>query len=268
MPNRTAKLVSALFFSFLAGVPLIAASCETAHAAEDCLAAPKDETPAGSHWYYRMEHGSKRHCWYVRPEHDKASPRAAAVDSPAPRSLADAHAELAAQTRIEAPPRFDVPAPTLPADTASTEAQRSTVASRWPEPSDMSPSTSREVTSVVSAAAPPRPRVASSPAAGTLATTSATSERQSGSIGMLLVLIPAALALAGMLASIILKFGGSRYSRRVNPGERRGVNWDLADTASDSSARWASFARELRQASEANDGNAGPFPRPSGCTRT
>jgi len=268
MPNRTAKLVSALSAGFLAGVPLTAASSDAVRAAEDCLAAPKEDTPPGSHWYYRIEHGSKRHCWYARPQHDKPSPLATSnssvpvnlispkAESPVLPSLADARAELPAPTRIEAPPRFDAPAPALPADTAvrapDPDTQRSAVASRWPEPSGARLSAKAEATSVPVAPAISDP----------------TSERQSGSIRMLLVVILAALALAGVLASAILRFGGSRGSRHASHRERRGVNWVLADEASDAGARWAGFARELRRGREASDAIAVPFPRPSSRTRT
>ena len=66
MPNRTAKFASAIFVSFLAGAPLAILSHGAARAADDCLAAPKDVTPEGSHWYYRIDHPTKRHCWYLK----------------------------------------------------------------------------------------------------------------------------------------------------------------------------------------------------------
>ena len=70
MSNRTAKFASALFASVLAGACLATIiDIGTARAADDCLAAPKGATPEGSHWYYRIDHATKRHCWYLR---DKA----------------------------------------------------------------------------------------------------------------------------------------------------------------------------------------------------
>ena len=44
----------------------------TARAADDCLSGPKGATPEGSHWYYRVDHATKRHCWYLRAEGEKA----------------------------------------------------------------------------------------------------------------------------------------------------------------------------------------------------
>ena len=47
MPDRAAKFVSAIFASVLAGASLAAISLNAARAADDCLAAPNAETPAG-----------------------------------------------------------------------------------------------------------------------------------------------------------------------------------------------------------------------------
>ena len=34
--------------------------------AADCRAAPGDDTPAGQHWYYRLDHATGQQCWYLR----------------------------------------------------------------------------------------------------------------------------------------------------------------------------------------------------------
>src|SRR5258708_20234529 len=83
MPNRSAKFVAALFASILAGATFTSVTdihAQAAAAADNCLTAPKDKTPAGSHWYYRLERGTKRQCWYLRDENDKSA-RAAPPDS-------------------------------------------------------------------------------------------------------------------------------------------------------------------------------------------
>ena len=133
MPNRTAKFVSAIFASVLAGASLVAISPDAAPAADDCLAAPKAETPEGSHWYYRIDHATKRHCWYLREEGEKlsqaappnssgsAKPVAAKAQIPLQPSVADAHAELPAQTSIEPANRNNGLVPALPADPAVSE---------------------------------------------------------------------------------------------------------------------------------------------------
>src|ERR1700676_2648142 len=146
MSSRTAKIVSAVFASFLIGTPLATLSHSAARAADDCLAGPKkDKTPQGSHWYYRIDHATKRNCWYLGEEHDKLSqitapkraPSAQPV-SPKPEttmqpSIADAHAELPPQTRSDAPNRDDAFAAAMPAirensDGLAAETGRSIVA--------------------------------------------------------------------------------------------------------------------------------------------
>ncbi|HEY5125851.1 MAG TPA: hypothetical protein VIJ35_00885, partial [Bradyrhizobium sp.] len=62
MSNRTAKFLSAILASLLAGAALATMSHSPAHAADDCLSAPKDQTPGGGHWYYRIDRATKRHC--------------------------------------------------------------------------------------------------------------------------------------------------------------------------------------------------------------
>jgi len=71
MPNRTAKFASAIFASLLAGVPITTISHSAAGADDECLSSPKDQTPQGGHWYYRIDHATKRNCWYVRAEGEK-----------------------------------------------------------------------------------------------------------------------------------------------------------------------------------------------------
>jgi hypothetical protein len=75
MSNRTAKFLSALFASVLAGVPLGTMPQGAASAAEECLSAPKGASPEGSHWYYRIDRATTHHCWYLG-QRDKPSRRA------------------------------------------------------------------------------------------------------------------------------------------------------------------------------------------------
>ena len=163
MPNRTAKFVSAIFASFLAGAPLATVSYGAADPTDECLSGPKGQTPQGSHWYYRVEHTSKRHCWYLadqrEPLSQTAAPnslclaQAASADAKAAMqtSVTDAHAELPASSPAELTNRNAEIAPPTSADAVRSEdhhseatpgmsSQRSLVASRWPEPSGTAPS--------------------------------------------------------------------------------------------------------------------------------
>src|SRR5258708_7354482 len=133
MQNRTAKFVSAIFASLLAGACLTTVSDNTAHAADSCLSGPKGALPQGGHWYYRIDHATKRHCWYIGDEKEKLT-RAAPQGSPPSAnpgssqkmaatqlSIADAHAELALpQTRADQDSGINVPQRGLaPIDAAS-----------------------------------------------------------------------------------------------------------------------------------------------------
>src|SRR3954468_21270707 len=86
MSNHSAKFISALFASILAGASFAAAPESGATTADNCLSGPKGTIPAGHHWYYRLEQPSKRQCWYSRAETDRAesgkAARTAEPDAP------------------------------------------------------------------------------------------------------------------------------------------------------------------------------------------
>ena len=65
MQNRTAKFVSTISASLLAGIALAPVAHSAVPAADDCLSGPKGPSPQGSHWYYRIDRASKRHWWYL-----------------------------------------------------------------------------------------------------------------------------------------------------------------------------------------------------------
>jgi hypothetical protein len=282
MPNRTAKFASAKFAGFLAGVLLAVTAHGAARAADDCLTAPNDETPGGRHWYYRIDHATKRHCWYLREEGEKLSqtavPNAARsakpvepkADPPSQRSVEDAHAELPPQARI-APPSFN--GTLTPADTAAREnnwppvvpgvsAERSVVLSRWPQSSSVASAVNPQPESSDPAAStPPNPPTAGASAIATVPTVPAVSSSpaKTGSIPKLLSAVSGALALAGITASVVLKLAGPRQTRvRV----RRDAVWDStdddrivlwADQDQDVLPRRAGFARDFDRSGDAND---------------
>ncbi|MFC0243296.1 hypothetical protein [Rhodopseudomonas telluris] len=49
--------------------------------ARECLAAPKGPAPAGSHWFYRTDHASKRNCWYVRAKDGSSAATASSASA-------------------------------------------------------------------------------------------------------------------------------------------------------------------------------------------
>jgi hypothetical protein len=251
MPNRTAKFASAIVASLLASAPLAAESQSATPAADDCLTAPKEQTPQGNHWYYRLEHGTKRHCWYLRKEGDArsqaASPSSTASAKPvAPKtetatqgtamqgSVANARAELRApQTRDE--PDTNVattgqqPSAAAASTTNTDNNQRAggqdasmlqtAVASRWPNqlsanssdataPDEANSDAAVQSSETSETTAPPSATVPTAPV--TLAAADASSEKPSGSVPMLLIVISSALAIAGLVGGAIVKFSGKR----------------------------------------------------------
>ena len=278
MSQRTAKFVSAIFASLLAGTPLATVSHGATDAADSCLSKPKGASPAGGHWYYRIDRATKRHCWYIGDEKEKLS-RAAPENSPpaansvslpnsatTQRSIANARAELPLrQTRVEQETTAFTGqrAPATAANAMSPEndqranagdasAQRSVVASRWPELAGVSSPASPGPSAGNSGAGAPTSSEAASPvamAAVPLAAADASStEKPSGSVQMLLIAIVGALALAGLLASAIVRFGGTRRSGRRNPRVDRRAIWDSARTgrpASSDDTRAVASMREL-----------------------
>jgi hypothetical protein len=291
MSNRTAKFVSAVFASLIAGAPLATVSHAAVPAADDCLSAPKGQTPSGGHWYYRIDRATKRHCWYLGEEKEElsrvapknsaqlADPVSPQQETATQQSIANAHAELPLpHTRVEQPTNASIwpPNPAAAANAASAETsqranaaevntQRSVVASRWPEQLGVSSSASPEpatgnsiATGQSNSEAAPSPAVA----AVTLAAADLSSEKPSGSIRMLLVVIIGALSFAGLIGSAIFRFGSMRQAgRRQIRGGRRAI-WDAADTdrpsppaypRADVSMRRVDIPLKPREADDPND---------------
>src|SRR5262245_11214694 len=112
MSSRTAEFASAILIGATVGIFAGAYLITMPYAAsDDCVTQPTGNTPQGQHWYYRIEHGSKRHCWYLRGEAEKSSHVASSEkssksaarkqDAASQHSIADAHAELRSRARIE-----------------------------------------------------------------------------------------------------------------------------------------------------------------------
>ncbi len=274
MSNITARLASAFMLSVAASVGLMAGPGSAARAADSCITEPKTETPQGKHWYFRLERGTGRHCWYLRGEDEasaptpSAEPVAAAKPTPsttgnAPaRSLADARAEFAPKARTDdngrAPaagsvwpdPRAPISTPAAPATTgigpgagATAAPAESQLASRWPQASGASvtanaaPRASLMVADAQADQAATAPPVTAEPAQVSLPPA-----REVGSLQKLALVAFGALALAGISGSLVYRLAGARWRRRSQERwpERRTAP-SLADDAR--GAPW--FAPEL-----------------------
>jgi hypothetical protein len=271
VPNRTAKFVSALFASLLAGASLTTASHSAPAEAEKCLAGPQGAVPQGGHWYYRVERVTKRHCWYIGDQKEKVARSApanssASADPASPRkntatqrAIADARAELPPPQMQTEPgagmtgQRTAVAAATAAGTTnqrasvsdtnTQSSPQSSVIASRWPESSGVSPSASPasapapatyQSAATVQADAAPAPAIAPV----TLAAADSSAARQTGSIQTLLIVIIGALSLAGLMGSAIFRFASMRWT-----GGRSGAPMRTADIAR---------ARTIRTADDPN----------------
>src|SRR5215470_20142645 len=62
------RLTLAMPVILAASVMVISFGATTGDAADECLSGPKGTAPQGSHWYYRVERSSGRHCWYLGAE--------------------------------------------------------------------------------------------------------------------------------------------------------------------------------------------------------
>jgi hypothetical protein len=279
MSNRSAKFVSAIFASILAGTNFAAVAEDAAKetstkTADTCLSGPKGAVPAGSHWYYRVDRATKRNCWYIGEEKNKsaraapkdssssaaasspaasepASPDAANPVSPQPninvrKSIADARAEFTApQARVEdlSEPQTTGAVPvasianSLRATAPDAPTPSSPVASRWPESSGVSPSGAPRLaaaeppqsqqTQDLQSNATPAPQPAGTPVA--LAAADSSQDKPSESMQQLLLAMAGALALAGIIASLIFRFGRSRLVQPELRGDRRAI-WDSVHT--------------------------------------
>ena len=256
MGNRTAKFTSALVGSIIAGVPLAAvsqnapsapAAASTANAATDCLASPKGIAPQGQHWFYRVERGTKRQCWYLRAEGAKENGKTATTaqtassspqpDSPPPQSVQNAHAEYVASQSAaaqQAPAAATAPPATQPATAAGSEPQQPALAARRPDSNTAAAQASQPAQDTADDAQPSAQPTAS-PAPVTLAAANVPADKPTGSVQMLLLVIGGALALAGVLGSVIYRFAGGRA--RTQTADRR-VNWDYRQDDNDSRAPW------------------------------
>lgn len=91
----------------------------TAKAADECLAAPKAATPAGAHWYYRIEKGTKRKCWYLADEGGKTKKAATSASAASDTVEADAPAP----TKITPPAKQDTAKKTIQKSVANARAE-------------------------------------------------------------------------------------------------------------------------------------------------
>ncbi len=262
MSGVPAKFASALFVGMVAGTAWTALPQQAAQAA-DCLTEPKNETPQGQHWYFRIERGTGRHCWYMRGEDEKS----ARVDTPDPapaekvapkrteaattRSISDAHAEIGPRTRVPGnAPAVDAPsvwpAPAAVPNAAPIPNSAAAPSSRSPQTSGSGipanqPLTNQPQANQPLANQPPEASLVAADAQAADATSDVSTdaasqtvpppmlaapvERNTGSIQKLLLVAVGALALAGLTGSAVYRLG---RRRRRNHWLKERTAWNSA----------------------------------------
>jgi hypothetical protein len=238
MTNRTGNSVTAILLGALASVTLVVAMNGAARATEACLSGPKGTAPKGSHWYYRIDHATKRNCWYVRAEGEKpassqnspvseASPQ---TETPLQPSVANARAE--ANPTDVGQPNAGAAEPAPPAavnnsqgsDAPTADSGRSPVALRWLDRADADTITgSTPKPDDSGASMDPSPPVAAAPLAA------ANARPASPSVSTLFLVIVGALALAALFAGIIYRFGTARRDDRQDFDRDQRAPWDIVD---------------------------------------
>jgi hypothetical protein len=242
MTNRMGNFGTAILIGALAGVTLVVATNGAARATEACLSGPKGVAPKGSHWYYRVDHATKRNCWYVRAEGEKpVASQTSPVSQTPPQaetpplqpSVANARAEAGpadlGQSNAGAAERAPPAAANndQASDAPAADNGQSTVVSRWLDRADadtITGSTPKPDDSGASAN-PPAPSAAVAP----LGAADARSASPSGSVPTLLLVIVGALAAAALFAGIIFRFGNARRNDRQDFGRDRRAPWDSID---------------------------------------
>jgi hypothetical protein len=241
MTNRIGNSGAAILVGALASVTLVVALNGVAHAADNCLPGPKGAAPKGSHWYYRVDHATKRNCWYVRAEGEKP---AASQNSPLSQASPQTEAPLqpsVANARAEANPA-DIgqsnagatesapPAATTNSqgsDAPAADSGQSTVSSRWLDRADADTITGSTPKPVDSGASmnSPVPSVNVAP----LAAADVRPASPAGSVPTLFLVIVGALALAALLAGVIFRFGNARRNDSPDFGRDQRAPWDSID---------------------------------------
>lgn len=249
------RLTLAMPVILAASVVAISFSASTGDAADECLSAPKGTAPQGSHWYYRVDRSTGRHCWYLGAEGQKVrsvSERTSeqtrkrvaqhsqrtettapepAVRSSAPPAVAETKTVASFFSQYWAslfsgaePPRI---APTeepklAPAPDASRPAP-SSASSNFAQEQDQTDAQD-EMPLVWPVLTPAETAAAMAPAPQSVPKSVPVPASTLGSQHMVAILV-GALALAGILMALVYRLGSIRFGRRQQ--QRQSPRWDI-----------------------------------------
>jgi hypothetical protein len=105
MKIRAANFVAATAASILFSADGSAApdAAEPTPAADQCLTSPRDYTPPGTRWRYRIERGSGRRCWFLKDDAEKIAGKATESSTSTTPSTATTEEPAAATSRRRSP---------------------------------------------------------------------------------------------------------------------------------------------------------------------
>jgi hypothetical protein len=237
MTNRMGNFGTAILVGALASVTLVVATNGAALAADTCLSGPKGTAPKGSHWYYRIDHATKRNCWYVRAEGGQAASANSSVTPavpPAETSLQPAVADARAEANPAdiGQPNAGAAEPSPPAtanngqdpDAPAANSGQSPVASRWLE----------QAGADTTAGSTPKPddsgaSLYPAPLAAAVPLAAANARPAAPSVSTLFLVIVGALALAALFAGVTFRFGSARREDRQDFDRDQRAPWDAVD---------------------------------------
>jgi len=276
MADRATKFVSAFFAGAMLGLPMptfaqnAQGTFDTTATASECLITPNRDQPRGQRWSYRVEPATGRRCWYLKDRADAASqpalPRAASqsrstpmapptvATTPARPASRAAQSAMPTNARAELPGRNRSDGVTVKTPifvtTGTAGASRGTLL--------------ESETSDAMLAAPPAPQPTDAAADATTGMPSGSGNpsdgpvppvvpdapsKPSASIQILFVVILGALAVAGVMGSVIHRM--ARSWRRRHARLRRHSIWRTSDGSRNGD--WV--ARGGRDRRAANDGS-------------
>jgi hypothetical protein len=215
--------------------------------ADDCLTTPSGEAPQGQRWFYRIERGTQRHCWYLRDKAEQkglqpvpAVSTAATVKPPRPAAMPvrpnnDARAELA-RGRLDGDPTFTPKFQLTTGDqpAADDDVRRAPGLSRAPQPletfSAPPPAADAVVADTSDTVTGANANLGmAAPAAMPSAGPRPDAALPKASLQRLLIAIFGALAFAGVTASLMHRF--AFIWRKRNARLRRRMLWQSAQKA-------------------------------------
>jgi hypothetical protein len=199
------------------------------HAADECLAAPNAPTPPGSHWYYRLELPTQRKCWYVGQVHS-ISPKISTAAKPRAAPATKTAVEQSTAVR-QADEQSETPTP--PESVVGDTAQAGAFVVQAPDPPTTAIKQERTAIDRPPAQVQFATRSADAGTGGAPVERSGTTTKESVASATfvpprMLLLVLAALALAGVLGRAIFSLAFGRRQGRV---DQRSPNWgaDVAD---------------------------------------